>query len=248
MQTLKHIDQWSMKQARIGFWKKCHENFKRNCISSKAASSFFSAQAPEAREYPAEGGLSGIKERHLLLTLAAHWLAQEDPVPVEELEELEKQIWLCLITQNTLKENREETEPRFSQQISASGELSFDSVASEFSLSTLAALNTSKYLELNGLPSRKTCENTLAQKEQESLNFLIGRLLDDGCVHEASRVCRYFHFYNQDVALVLHCRALASGEASVEDLHPEIHAVLQSAELLEEEEPGLPLRKAQSSK
>ena len=170
-------------------------------------------------------------------------------MPLEELEELEKQIWLCRITQHSLRGNQEEIDPRCSQQISTSGELSFESLASEFSFSKLAALNTSKYLEFNGLPSKDTCENKLNWKEQESLNFLIGRLLDDGCVHEASRVCRYFHFYNQDVALVLHCRALASGEASVDDLHPEIHALLQSAELLEEEEePGVPLRKVQSSK
>lgn len=242
MQTLKHIDQWSLKQARIDFWKKCHENCKKNSISSKAASSFFSAQALVACEYPTE-------ERHLLLTLAGHWLAQEDLVPVEKLEELEKQIWLCRITQHTLRGNQEEIEPRCSQQVSTSGELSFDSLASEFSFSKLAALNTSKYLELNGLPSKETCENRLDWKEQESLNFLIGRLLDDGCVHEASRVCRYFHFYNQDVALALHCRALASGEASVDGLHPEIRAFLQSAELLEEgKEPRIPLRKVPSSK
>ncbi|XP_019500417.1 PREDICTED: spatacsin [Hipposideros armiger] len=244
IQTLKHIDQWPLKQARIDFWKKCHENFKKSSISSKAATSFFSAQACE---YPAEAGPSSIEERHLLLTLAGHWLAQEDPVPVEKLEELEKQIWLCRITQHTLRENQEEIVPRFSQQISTSGELSFNSLASEFSFSKLAALNTSKYLELNGLPSRETCKNKLDWKEQESLNFLIGRLLDDGCVHEASRVCRYFHFYNQDVALVLHCRALASGEASVDDLHPETHALLQGVELLEEEEPRLPLRKVPSN-
>ncbi|XP_059861135.1 spatacsin [Delphinus delphis] len=248
MQTLKHIDQWSLKQARIDFWKKCHENFKKNSISSKAASSFFSAQALTACECPAEEGPSSTEERHLLLTLAGHWLAQEDLVPLEELEELEKQIWLCRITQHTLRGSQEEIAPRCSQQISTSGELSFESLASEFSFSKLAALNTSKYLELNGLPSKDTCENKLNWKEQESLNFLIGRLLDDGCVHEASRVCRYFHFYNQDVALVLHCRALASGEASVDDLHPDIHALLQSPELLEEEEePGVPLRKVQST-
>ncbi|XP_006920480.1 spatacsin isoform X3 [Pteropus alecto] len=248
MQTLKHIDQWSLKQARIDFWKKCHETFKKNSISSKAATSFFSAQALVACEYPTEEGPSSIEERHLLLTLAGHWLAQEDLVPVEKLEELEKQIWLCRITRHTLRGHQEEMEPRFSQQISISGELSFDSLASEFSFSKLAALNTSKYLELNGLPSKETCEDRLDWKEQKSLNFLIGRLLDDGCVHEASRVCRYFHFYNQDVALVLHCRALASGEASVDDLHPEIHALLQSAELLEEEEePHIPLRKVSST-
>ncbi|XP_013964966.2 spatacsin isoform X2 [Canis lupus familiaris] len=244
MQTLKHIDQWSLKQARIDFWKKCHENFKKNSISSKAASSFFSAQAPEC---PTEEGRSSSEERHLLLTLAAHWLAQEDLVPVAELEELEKQIWLCRITQYTLREKQEQVELGFSQQISTSGELSFDGIASKFSLSMLAVLNTSKYLELSGFPSKETCDSGLDWKEQESLNFLIGHLLDDGFVHEASRVCRYFHFYNQDVALVLHCRALASGEASVDDLHPEIHALLQSAEPLEEEEAGIPLRKVQSS-
>ncbi|XP_065403936.1 spatacsin isoform X6 [Macaca fascicularis] len=244
MQTLKHIEQWSLKQARIDFWKKCHENFKKHSISSKAASSFFSTQAHVACEHPA--GWSSIEERHLLLTLAGHWLAQEDVVPLDKLEELEKQIWLCRITQHTLGRNQEETEPKFSRQISTSGELSFDSLAREFSFSKLAALNTSKYLELNSLPSKETCENRLDWKEQESLNFLIGRLLDDGCVHEASRVCRYFHFYNRDVALVLHCRALASGEASMEDLHPEIHALLQSAELLEEE-PDIPLRRVHST-
>uniref|UniRef100_A0A8C3YCV2 SPG11 vesicle trafficking associated, spatacsin n=1 Tax=Catagonus wagneri TaxID=51154 RepID=A0A8C3YCV2_9CETA len=246
MWTLKHIDQWSLKQARIDFWKKCHENFEKNSISSKAASSFFSAQALKACECPTEEGWSSPEERHLLLTLAGHWLSQEDLVPLEELEELEKQIWLCRITQHTLKGNQEETEARCSQHISTSGELSFDSLASEFSFSKLPALNTSKYLELNGLPSKDNCENRLDWKEQASLNFLVGHLLDDGCVHEASRVCRYFHFYNQDVALVLHCRALASGEASVDDMHPEMRGLLQSAELLEEEEPGLPLRKVQS--
>ncbi|KAM6200902.1 spatacsin isoform 2-T2 [Rhynchocyon petersi] len=194
-----------------------------------------------------EGQRSSIGERHLLLTLSGNWLAQEHPVPVDELEALEKQIWLCRISQHNLGGNQEERDPRFSQQISASGELSFDSLASHFSFSKVAALNTSKYLDINGLPSKALCENTLDWKEKESLSFLIGRLLDDGCVHEASRVCRYFRFYNQDVVLVLHCRALASGEVKMDDLHPEIHSFLQSAELLNEEESGVCLRKAENA-
>ncbi|ELV09798.1 Spatacsin [Tupaia chinensis] len=207
---------------------------------------FSDGQAHMACEHPTTR--SDTEERHLLLTLAGHWLAQEDPVPLDELEELEKQIWLCHITQHTLGGNQEEVEPRCFRQISTSGELSFDSLAREFSFSKLAALNTSKYLGLNDLPSKETCEDSrLDWKERESLCFLIGRLLDDGCVHEASRVCRYFHFYNQDVALVLHCRALASGEAGMDDLHPEICALLQNAQLLEEEEPDKPLRKVQSN-
>ncbi|PNJ15619.1 SPG11 isoform 19, partial [Pongo abelii] len=95
--------------------------------SSKAASSFFSTQAHVACEHPT--GWSSIEERHLLLTLSGHWLAQEDVVPLDKLEELEKQIWLCRITQHTLGRNQEETEPKFSRQISTSGELSFDSLA-----------------------------------------------------------------------------------------------------------------------
>ncbi|XP_004623550.1 spatacsin [Octodon degus] len=245
MQVLKHMKQWSLEQARIDFWKKCHENFKKNSISNKAASSFFSSQAHVAYEHPV--GRGSTEERHLLLTLAGHWLAQEDPVPLDKLEELEEQIWVCRITQHTLQGQQQDAEPRFSQQISTSGELSFDSLAREFSFSKLAALNTSKYLELTGLPSIETCENRLDWKEQESLSFLIGRLLDDGHVHEASRICRYFHFYNRDVALVLHCRALASGEASVDDLHPEIRALLQSAQLPEEEEEPDVLGKDQST-
>ncbi|XP_004861775.1 spatacsin [Heterocephalus glaber] len=239
MQALKHVKQWSLKRARIDFWKKCHETFKKNSISNKAASSFFFSQAQMACDHSA--GRGSTEERHLLLILAGHWLAQEDPVPLDKLEELEKQIWVCRITQHTLQGQQQEAEPRFSQQISTSGELSLDSLASEFSFSKLAALNTSKYLELHGLPNIETCESRLDWKEQESLNFLIERLLDDGHVHEASRACRYFHLYNRDVTLVLHCQALASGEASVDDLHPEIRAVLQSAELHEEEEePDIP--------
>lgn len=248
MQTLTHTQQWSLKQARLDFWKKCHENFKKNSISNRAASSFFSSQAPVMSEQPTEQ--SSLEERHLLLTLAGHWLAQEleEDLPVEELEELEKQIWICRIAQHTCGEAEEEAKPSVCQQKLAAAGLSFDSLASEFSFSKLAALNTSKYLDLNGLPSR-TCENSLEHEEQESLSTLIGQLLDGGCVHEASRVCQYFRFYSQDLVLVLHCRALASGEASTEDLHSEIRALLSSATLPEDlESPSVPLRKVHSSK
>lgn len=249
MQTLTHTQQWSLKQARLDFWKKCHENFKKNSVSNRAASAFFSSQAPVVSEHPTEQG--SLEERHLLLTMAGHWLAQEEleeDLPVEELEELEKQIWLCRIARHTCGEAEEETKASLSQQKLAAADLSSDSSASEFSFSKLAALNTSKYLDLNGLPS-KMCENKLEREEQESLSILIGQLLDGGCVHEASRVCRYFRFYSQDLVLVLHCRALASGEASMEDLHPEIRALLSSAALPEDpESPSVPLRKVHSSK
>ncbi|XP_052039379.1 spatacsin isoform X2 [Apodemus sylvaticus] len=245
MRTLTHTQQWSLKQARLDFWKKCHETFKKNSISNRAASSFFSSQAPVVSERSAEQ--DGLAERHLLLTLAGHWLAQQEPAPVEELEELEKGIWMCRIAQHACGGAEEEAKPSLSQRKVAAAELSCDSSASELSFSKLAALNTSRYLDLNSLPP-KMCENTLEPKEQESLNTLIGQLLDGGCVHEASRVCQYFRFYSQDLVLVLHCRALASTEASMEDLHSEIRALLSSAALPEDlESPSVPLRKVHSS-
>ncbi|XP_057636203.1 spatacsin [Chionomys nivalis] len=246
METLKHTQKWSIKHTRIDFWKKCHENFKKNSISNRAASSFFSSQVPVVSEHPAEPG--SLEERHLLLTLGGHWLAREEPVPLGELEELEKQAWICRITRHACGGGTEETQPSPSQQVSAGAELSFDILADEFSFSKLAALNTSEYLDLNGLPSKETCENRLNWKEREALNALIGQLLDGSCVHEASRVCRYFHFYSQDVALALHCRALASAEAGVDDLHSDIRALLPSAALPDDQEsPSAPLRKVHST-
>uniref|UniRef100_A0A4X2KCL8 SPG11 vesicle trafficking associated, spatacsin n=1 Tax=Vombatus ursinus TaxID=29139 RepID=A0A4X2KCL8_VOMUR len=246
MQTLKHIGQWYLKQTRIEFWKKCHENFKKNSILKRIASDFFLAQATVPSESSADEKWCNIMERRLLLTLAGHWLAQEDPVPLGKLEELEKQIWLCCVTKQIHCSDHEVVESRLSRQISTSGDLSFDSLTAEFSFSKLAALNASKYLEIHGFPPREASESRLDKTEAESLNLLIGRLLDDGSVHEASRVCHYFQFYNQDVFLVLHCRALASGEASVDDLHPEIQAMLRNAEPPEEEEAGAPVRSFQS--
>lgn len=146
-------------------------------------------------------------------------LAREEPVPWEELQQLEEQTWICHITQHAHRGGAEETQPSPAQQMSAGAELS---LADEFSFSELAALNTPKYLDLNARPSKGMCENRLNWKERESLNALIEHLLHGGCVHEASRVCRYFHFCSQDVALVLHCRALASTEAGMEDLHSDI--------------------------
>ncbi|XP_048723410.2 spatacsin isoform X2 [Caretta caretta] len=226
LHLLEHIGPWHQKQTRINFWKKCHDRFMRNSVSSKAASAFFLAEANAVSEPSADEKVNSIMEKHLLLTLAGHWLAQSDSVTLDKLEEIEKQIWLCCIAQQTLNRDDVLVKSRFSHQVSASGELSFDSLAKEFSFSKLTALNTSKYLQLDGLAFQDMSENILDKAEVESLRFLIGRLLDEGSIHEASRVCRYFHFYSRDVSLVLHCRALASGEADLNSLHPDIRAIL----------------------
>ncbi|XP_067411554.1 spatacsin [Emydura macquarii macquarii] len=226
LHLLKHIGQWHQKQTRIDFWKKCHDSFMKNSISNKAASDFFLAQANIVSESSADEKVNNIMEKHLLLTLSGHWLAQSDSVTLDKLEEIERQIWLCCITQETLNREDRLVKSKFSHQVSVSGELSFDNLAKEFSFSKLTTLNTSKYLQLDCLAFHDMSETTLDKAEVESLSFLIGHLLDEGSIHEASRVCQYFQFYSRDVSLVLHCRALASGEADVTNLHPDIRAIL----------------------
>lgn len=232
LHLLKQMGHWPQKRTRIEFWRKCHESFGRNAVSSQAASDFFLSRADDAsKSLDEEEKVSRILERQLLLTLAGHWLAQSDPVRLDKLEGVEREIWLCRIWQQTLSlQDAAQRQPQFSPQISMSGELSFDSLAKEFSFSKLAALCVPKYLQLEGLPSLNASQALLSDAEVESLGVLVGRLLDEGSVHEASRVCRYFDFYSRDVALVLHCRALASGESPSGGFQAEMQAILARRE------------------
>ncbi|XP_068266385.1 spatacsin [Nyctibius grandis] len=225
---LRYTGQWQQNQTRTEFWKKCNDNFMKNAISSKAASDFFYNQANTVFESSAHEKINSIMERHLLLTLAGHWLAKNDSVYLHKLEAIEKQIWICRIAQQTLSTSEGSGKSRFSSHV-VNRDLTFDNLAKEFSFSKLPALNTAKYLKLEGLAFRES-QQTLTDDEEESLKFLIGCLLDEGSVHEASRVCQYFHFYDRDVSLVLHCRALASGETDPGELHTVIQTLLVARE------------------
>ncbi|XP_074458067.1 spatacsin isoform X2 [Larus michahellis] len=226
---LRDIGQWHQNQTRVEFWKKCNDNFMKNSISSKAASDFFFNQANAVFESSAQEKITSIMERQLLLTLAGHWLAKNDSSSLHRLEEIEKQIWICRIAQQALSTDEGSGKLRFSSHVVGNRDFTFDNLAKEFSFSKLPALNTPKYLKLEGLAFREP-QQTLTNEEEGSLKFLIGCLLDEGSVHEASRVCQYFQFYNRDVSLVLHCRALASGETDLEKLHTDIQTLLVGRE------------------
>ncbi|KAM9223997.1 spatacsin [Leptosomus discolor] len=241
LHRLRDTGQWHQNQTRIGFWKKCHDNFMKNSVSSKAASEFFFDQANAVFEPSAPEKINSIMERHLLLTLAGHWLAKSDSVSLHRLEEIEKQIWICRIAQQTLSADEGSGSSRFSSQAVASRDPTFDNLAKEFAFSKLPALNTPKYLKLEGLACRES-QQTLTNAEEESLQFLIGCLLDEGSVHEASRVCQYFHLYNRDVSLVLHCRALASGETDLGKSHTDIQTLLVAGEKATESSASQPSR------
>ncbi|KAJ7426685.1 hypothetical protein WISP_13543 [Willisornis vidua] len=217
LHRLREGGQWHQGQTRAEFWRKCNDTFLEHSISSQAAAGFFLDQANTVLESSGQEKTTSILERHLLLTLAGHWLAKDTSVSLQELEAVEKQIWLCRIAQRVFQAAEGSEQPP-----SASPAVAFASLAQEFSFSKLPALSCPQQLQLEALVPGEG----LAGAEAAALQALAGALLDEGSVHEASRVCRYFQCCPRDLALVLLCRALASGQAGLGKLHPGVQALL----------------------
>ncbi|XP_007231256.3 spatacsin [Astyanax mexicanus] len=199
---------WERQDTRLAFWKRCHDLFKTDSIGAEAACQFFLSQAEDPLKKDTE--LLHVQERCLLLGLAGHWLSQcRSSSTAHRLSQLEKQQWQCRVRRLVLTTALEQ-ESLFAP-ASVVVEDSFDCLLREYSFSKMAILNSPTYLNLEGLPtSEESCP--LVGEEQKALTTLVGQLLDDGSVHEASRVCGYFELYHRDLKLVLQCRGLACGE------------------------------------
>lgn len=209
--------QWGRLETRVTFWKKCHEQLRRDGTEPEAARRFFQAQVDPERQ-PASEELLDVQERCLLLCLAAHWLSQVSPVPLGQLESLEKKLWLLRVRCHSLAADVEEASV-FRPPPAAPGTSAYAALMTDLSMSKLACLKADAWLRLDGLPGPcepAGAEPPLSPEEGRVLAALIGQSLDEGSVHEASRACRYFSLYHQDVWLVLRCRGLAAG-----DLEPE---------------------------
>ncbi|XP_058264105.1 spatacsin isoform X1 [Hemibagrus wyckioides] len=205
LKMLKASRQWERQETRLAFWRKCQEQFKADCIGAESACQFFLSQAEDPVQRDTE--LLQVQERCLLLALAAQWLCQHSPPALERLAELEKRQWEWRIRRMILTTALEQQ----SLFTPAPGPDAFDGLLKEYSFSKMAVLDDQAYLNIDGLPmTEEGC--LLEEQEQKALSTLIGQLLDEGSVHEASRVCRYFELLHRDVWLVLQCRGLACGE------------------------------------
>ncbi|XP_036432249.1 LOW QUALITY PROTEIN: spatacsin [Colossoma macropomum] len=207
LEVQKGKRQWERQDTRLAFWRRCHEQFRTDCIGAEAACQFFLSQAEEPLQKDTE--LLHVQERCLLLGLAGHWLSQcSSHAAVERMAHLEKQQWQCRVRRLVLTTAMEQ-ESLFAP--AAGVEDSFNSLLKEYSFSKMAVLNNPAHLSLDTLPSsEERC--LLVGEECKALTTLIGQLLDEGNIHEASRVCRYFGLYHKDLRLVLQCEGLACGE------------------------------------
>uniref|UniRef100_A0AAR2JPR6 SPG11 vesicle trafficking associated, spatacsin n=1 Tax=Pygocentrus nattereri TaxID=42514 RepID=A0AAR2JPR6_PYGNA len=208
LEVQKSKRQWERHDTRLAFWRRCHEQFKTDCIRAEAACQFFLSQA-EVEPLQKDTELVHVQERCLLLGLAGHWLSQcSSSAAVERMAHLEKQQWQCRVRRLVLTTAMEQ-ESLFAP--AAGVEDSFNSLLKEYSFSKMAVLNNPAYLNLDKLlSSEESC--LLVGEERKALTTLIGQLLDEGNIHEASRVCRYFGLHHKDLCLVLQCRGLACGE------------------------------------
>ncbi|XP_070687544.1 spatacsin [Pempheris klunzingeri] len=214
--------QWKRLETRVGFWRKCHEQLKADGTDPESASQFFLSEA-EAVAAAATIELVGVQERCLLLCLAAHWLSRLSPAPVDQLESLEKKLWIGRVQQRVLTVAMEKESvfnlppPAITPEMNT-----YEALMKEFSFSNISDLNTEQCVSLEGLPGPSegpggaSVEPALSPEERSVLAALIGQLLDEGSIHEASRVCRYFSLHHPDMWVVLRCRGLASG-----DLNPD---------------------------
>ncbi|XP_042561282.1 spatacsin isoform X3 [Clupea harengus] len=215
LHTLKNKHQWERKDVRLSFLRRCHDEFRSNSTNIEAASRFFLSLAEQSQSethWAVEMELLCMQECCVLFCLAGFWLSQQESPPLDQLEQVEEKLWRCQVHRQVLVTDLAK-DSLFSTPLARNKD-SFEEMMKEFSFSKVPALGDPKYLSLDGMPSSSTEESSGPQDvgEQSALSMLVGNLLDDGCIHEASRVCRYFHYYHRDVWLVLHCRGLASGE------------------------------------
>ncbi|XP_041795524.1 spatacsin isoform X2 [Chelmon rostratus] len=220
--------QWRRLETRVSFWRKCHEQLKAEGADPESASQFFLSQAESGTAdssgaIKAQTVLLDVRDRCLLLCLAAHWLSLLIPAPVDQLESLEKKLWMSRVRQRVLTVAVEKDSVFNLQPPPITPEMNtYEVLMKEFSFSNISGLNTEERLSLEGLPGPSeeqedlSMDSALSPEGRSILAALTGQLLDEGSIHEASRVCRYFSLHHPDMWVVLRCRGLASGELSPE--------------------------------
>lgn len=222
MQLLQEVNsqrtkpQWGRLETRVIFWRKCQQQLQADGTDPGSASRFFQSQTKSDEESRTE--LLDVQERCMLLQLQAHWLTLLSPVPVEDLQDLEKQLWLSRVHEHLLSASMEEESVFKLPPPAASPDVgSYRVFLKEFSFSTIAELNQEDRLSLDRLPAPSeelSVEPELSLQESGALSSLVDQMLDEGSVHEAARVCAYFSLKHADTRVLLRCHGLASGALS----------------------------------
>ncbi|XP_057692628.1 spatacsin [Corythoichthys intestinalis] len=210
--------QWSRVENRVCFWRKCHQHLEEERVAPDSAAHFFLSQADFAMSESAaasefQSELLALREGCLLLAVATRWLSLCHPAPVQQMENLEKRLWVGRIREHDLVADiqRESVFNLLLPDVNT-----YELLMKDFSFCNIPELRTDLLLCLDGLPGpaeeHLDVEPLLEPAQKKTLQLLLDAALDAGNVHEVSRACRYFSLYHPDLWLLLHCRGLASGE------------------------------------
>lgn len=137
---------------------------------------------------------------------------------MDKLESLEKKLWSSRVFQRILTVAMEKESVFNLPPAAITPEMNtYEVLMKEFSFSNISDLNTEQCLSLEGAEEQQELRtDSDLSPEENILTQLVGQLLDEGSIHEASRVCRYFSLHHPDMWVVLRCRGLASGELNPE--------------------------------
>uniref|UniRef100_UPI003AAE11C8 spatacsin-like n=1 Tax=Centroberyx gerrardi TaxID=166262 RepID=UPI003AAE11C8 len=234
--------QWARLETRVGFWRKCHDQLKADGTDPESASRFFLLQAevvsggsellgvqerclllqlaghwlsllrpaPLAQLESLEKKLwTGRVRQHILVVAMETESVFNLPPPAVSPETNSYETLVKEFSFSNISALNEEKSLSLEGLPGPTEEERSDSAGSD-SVRSDSARSDSPGSDSAGSDSVRS--DSLAPEEKSALAALIGQLLDEGSIHEASRVCRYFSLHHPDLWLVLRCRGLASGE------------------------------------
>ncbi|XP_022104683.1 spatacsin-like isoform X2 [Acanthaster planci] len=211
---------WYAEAGRMIFWKTCHNSFKANHVSGRAASKFFQSLVKEQRDL-------SVREKASLLSLAHRWLVKEttkSPEHKADLEMLQQEAWKWRLTAEVEKMDATPVAPSLLEGAFSSDHTEwFDERGFKCQLSEELMYIAEIKVDAYAPPILKD------EKEVQALNRILGQLLDKCCIRQAHRLAGQFNHPHQDLAVVLTSIRLASGHTAPGHLESEMRRLVVAA-------------------
>ncbi|GFN75260.1 spatacsin [Plakobranchus ocellatus] len=203
-QQLVSCGLWSAKFVRAQFWEKCQQMLKPNKCSRSTCKNFFEEEVKDTQ----------IEAEKALLYERLFSLLEDTDQPGDMVvkDTVFREMWRHRIA---AKIALEEVEPL---------DLVFDHV--DLKTTRQGDLKAELFeVDLN-LQNVSDVQEDFTAQELEVLDALMGAYLDQARISTCARVAAVFGHYNQDLAIVQTCIALANGTSRPETIEPAMRRLL----------------------
>ncbi|XP_005101143.2 spatacsin [Aplysia californica] len=203
-QKLVSCGLWMARYVRVNYWDKCQRLLSEAKCSPASCSSFFKDE------------LRNTSVEHEKAIVCQHWHALLDGYSesevVAERENVFRRIW----------------RHRIAAMVSVTEVDSLDLIFDDVPLNTASKKDLKSEL-LRGLTvphELSDSQEDLTTQELEVLDSLMGSHLDCGLIGECSQVAAVFGHYNQDLAIIQTCSALASRQIGLDGIEPAMRRLI----------------------